>query len=84
MQYGIFPLKHFIYKSSVMETNHILHADVLDILFEGRNKMYGAYELRKTYNNRLKAALAVMVSCCLRMNCSTKLRARIRVALTDQ
>jgi protein TonB len=65
MQYGMFPLKHLIYKSSVMETNQVLHADVLDILFEGRNKMYGAYELRKTYNNRLKVALAVMVSCCL-------------------
>ena len=27
-----------------------LHADILDIIFEGRNKEYGAYELRKTYN----------------------------------
>ena len=43
-----------------METNKILSADVLDIIFEGRNKEYGAYQLRKTYNKRLGIALAVM------------------------
>jgi protein TonB len=36
-----------------MQTNEILTADVLDIIFDGKNKNYGAYELRKTYNNRL-------------------------------
>ncbi len=40
-----------------METNKILTADVLDILFDGRNKEYGAYTLRKTYNNRMGKAL---------------------------
>jgi len=40
-----------------MEVNKILSADVLDIIFEGRNKDYGAYELRKTYNRRMVAAL---------------------------
>ena len=44
-----------------MEANKILSADVLDILFEGRNKEYGAYNLRKTYNRRLLTALGVMV-----------------------
>jgi protein TonB len=39
-----------------MEANKILNADVLDILFEGKNKEYGAYDLRKTYNRRLKTA----------------------------
>lgn len=43
-----------------MESNKILSADVLDIIFEGRNKDYGAYELRKTYNKRLAIALGVM------------------------
>jgi protein TonB len=43
-----------------METNKILSADLLDIIFEGRNKDYGAYELRKSYNKRLKIALGVM------------------------
>ena len=48
-----------------METNKILKADILDIIFEGRNKEYGAYELRKTYNKRLFIALAVMAAICL-------------------
>lgn len=43
-----------------METNSILTANILDILFEGRNKEYGAYELRNTYNKRLNTALGVM------------------------
>ncbi|HEU5366791.1 MAG TPA: energy transducer TonB, partial [Hanamia sp.] len=40
-----------------MEAKQILKADLLDILFEGRNKEYGAYELRKTYNKRITTAL---------------------------
>ena len=40
-----------------MEVNKILSADFLDILFDGRNKEYGAYELRKTYNKRITIAL---------------------------
>ena len=43
-----------------MESNKILNADILDIIFEGRNKEYGAYQLRKTYNRRLLIALAAM------------------------
>ena len=42
-----------------METNKILSADFLDILFEGKNKEYGAYELRKTYNKRITLALII-------------------------
>ncbi len=44
-----------------METNKILTADVLDIIFEGRNKEYGAYDLRKTYDSRIKKALIGML-----------------------
>ncbi len=44
-----------------MEVDKILNADILDIIFDGRNKEYGAYELRKTYNKRLITAIAVMV-----------------------
>jgi len=40
-----------------MDVNKILNADILDIIFEGKNKEYGAYELRKTYNQRLIKAL---------------------------
>ncbi|HXB35810.1 MAG TPA: TonB family protein [Puia sp.] len=43
-----------------MEVNKILNADVLDIIFEGRNKEYGAYDLRKTYNKRLIKAIIGM------------------------
>jgi len=45
-----------------MDINKILTADVLDLIFEGRYKEYGAYDLRKTYNSRLKKALIAMVA----------------------
>jgi len=45
-----------------MDINKILTADVLDLIFEGRYKEYGAYELRKTYNNRLRTAMFVMIA----------------------
>lgn len=48
-----------------MEINKILSADVLDIIFEGRNKDYGAYELRKTYNKRLVTSLAIVAAICI-------------------
>ena len=48
-----------------MEVNKILSADVLDIIFEGRNKDYGAYDLRKTYNKRLITSLLTVAAICL-------------------
>jgi protein TonB len=36
-----------------MQPNQILSASLLDILFEHRNKNYGAYELRATYPKRV-------------------------------
>jgi len=45
-----------------MDVNKILTADLLDIVFEGRNKEYGAYYLRKTYHQRLKRALIITAS----------------------
>src|SRR5438309_4137244 len=42
-----------------MEANKILQSDILDLVFEGRNKDYGAYELRKTYNKRITTALII-------------------------
>jgi periplasmic protein TonB len=42
-----------------MEANQILKADILDILFDGKNKAYGAYDLRKTYNRRITIALGI-------------------------
>jgi periplasmic protein TonB len=45
-----------------METNKILSADILDIIFDGKNKQYGAYELRKTYNKRLTRAIIITLA----------------------
>jgi protein TonB len=45
-----------------MEANKILSADILDLVFEGRNKDYGAYELRKKYNKRIVTALGITAS----------------------
>ncbi len=36
-----------------METNKILQADYLDILFDNRNKQYGSYALRKYQDKRM-------------------------------
>lgn len=42
-----------------MEANKILSADLIDLVFEDRNKEYGAYELRKKYNRRMSIALLI-------------------------
>ena len=49
-------------KTNIMEANQILQTDILDIIFEGKNKSYGAYDLRKTYNSRVGLALLLMFS----------------------
>jgi len=51
-------------KLVIMETNKILTADVLDIIFEGKNKAYGAYQLRKSYEKTLGRSL-VITGCAL-------------------
>ena len=40
-----------------MDTNKILSADLLDLIFDNRNKEYGAYDLRKTYHIRITKSL---------------------------
>lgn len=44
-----------------MNAETILHSDVLDILFENRNKQYGAYQLRKGYDKRLIKSMSVII-----------------------
>jgi protein TonB len=44
-----------------MNAETILRSDVLDIIFENRNKQYGAYELRREYNRRLYKAMSIML-----------------------
>lgn len=48
-----------------MTNKEILNADMLDILFENRNKAYGAYSLRKEYNARLGTSLGAVLSAAL-------------------
>ena len=48
-----------------MEANKILSADILDLVFENRNKEYGAYNLRRTYNKRIILALVITASLAL-------------------
>ena len=45
-----------------MNAENILRSDVLDIIFENRNKQYGAYELRRQYDKRLYKALGVTLA----------------------
>jgi periplasmic protein TonB len=40
-----------------MEPNKILSANILDLIFDDRNKEYGAYDLRVTYPERIKKSL---------------------------
>lgn len=45
-----------------MTNNELLHASLLDIVFDNRNKEYGAYALRKEYNQRLLVSLGIGIS----------------------
>lgn len=63
--YGIWNRPASYFKSIAMTNNEILKADLLDILFEHRNKSYGAYALRRYYNNRLLIALGTALSAVL-------------------
>lgn len=42
-----------------MEAQKVLQADLLDIVFEGRNKNYGAYALRRNYEKNVKKAMFI-------------------------
>lgn len=44
-----------------MKSEQILTADLLDILFENRNKAYGAYSIRRAYPSHLKKAMGIML-----------------------
>ncbi|MEY4629135.1 MAG: hypothetical protein RLZZ595_1461, partial [Bacteroidota bacterium] len=48
-----------------MDANKILSTQLIDLIFEGRNKSYGAYELRTGYNKRLRNALFITVGVAL-------------------
>jgi len=48
-----------------MQPEIILQSDVLDIIFENRNKAYGAYALRKQYDRRLLGSVSLVITCIL-------------------
>ncbi len=45
-----------------MQTNKILSAPLIDLVFDGRDKDYGAYELRKNYSKRINKALVITLT----------------------
>jgi periplasmic protein TonB len=60
--YGFVINRHLITKHTAMTNKEILQADLLDIIFEKRNKDYGAYALRRGYNHRLLTAIGGALS----------------------
>lgn len=48
-----------------MQTQPNSQQDWLDVLFQHRNKMYGAYELRRNYPRRLTFSLLLLLAGCL-------------------
>jgi protein TonB len=42
-----------------MKSNNILQSELIDIIFDGRNKDYGAYELRNNYSKRITRAMLI-------------------------
>lgn len=45
-----------------MDLNKLLNSDYLDILFDGRNKKYGGYELRRNYPKRIRNATFMLLA----------------------
>ena len=66
-----------------MTSKEILKADMLDIVFESRNKNYGAYELRKHYNARMIIALSGMLGIVLMIVMIVSLNPEVREAIAD-
>ncbi len=66
-----------------MTSNEILKADVLDIVFDNRNKKYGAYLLRKQYNHRMVIALSGMLGFVLIIVLIVRLNPQVREAISQ-
>lgn len=65
LTYGISLLAYLTNKPNAMEKKFTSRNDILDILFANRNKAYGAYELRVSYNKRMRTAVTLMFTVCL-------------------
>ena len=67
-----------------MEPNKILKSDILDLLFEHRNKEYGAYELRRSYNKRIRLALIITTAIALIVTLSSFLADKFMPAAVQE
>jgi protein TonB len=71
-----------------MNSDLIMKSDVLDIIFENRNKEYGAYNLRKFYQNRLYKSISIMLTgvmlLCLLMFMQTNRKSNASVYITKE
>jgi protein TonB len=47
-----------------MKSTQPISTDWLDLLFQHRNQLYGAYELRRNYPRRLRTALLMLLALC--------------------
>ncbi len=47
---------------ATMSKEEILNSGYLDIIYDGRNKSYGGYELRKNYNKRVAKTFGMLLS----------------------
>ena len=66
-----------------MEANQILKSDILDIIFDGKNKEYGAYDLRRTYNKRITMALIITFSLIVLFLVASAIASKIQPADQD-
>jgi periplasmic protein TonB len=66
-----------------MTSNEILKADLLDIVFDNRNKNYGAYVLRKYYNSRLGIGLGGMLGFVLVIVLIVSLSPQVKEVIDD-
>lgn len=64
-----------------MDINKILKSDYIDILFEGKNKKYGGYELRKKYKKRAFLSLGVIVGIVAISFAASKIKPKEEVAV---
>ncbi len=67
-------------KPTTMEAEKILGADLLDLVFEHKNKSYGAYSLRKFYSKRLYLSLGLMLAAVMVFSAFTLLPGKQAVA----
>jgi periplasmic protein TonB len=76
-------MQHLTGNQLAMTSNEILKADLLDIVFDNRNKHYGAYVLRKYYNNRLGIGLGGMFGFVLIIVLIVSLNPQVREVISE-